>query len=405
MSDRFTDVPDSNIFHADIDWLAEAGITKGSNPPDNTEFSPHDPVTRQEMAAFLHRLALAGVVLPESVDVGTRHVLPDDGDNKSDGLSWATAMKSPQAAYEDLVAWADANLGGDRWHVGTVEIGRSQQLIDLGENGLDLHRRYTADFVGKVNTRLQSAKIEGTTMLGSTSTVAEQLVSIPGPTANDNAYGFRFFNLGFQPQSQMTAVIRANDANFTTVRDCFARPLSGILDGHFIVCDGEWDNSWWDISGNRVQSMGLIRTPRSSVTQNQNRWNIFNNQNFFSHPDLAMIDLYHVFDATIIGNNLEGRATGLRAKSSGSMTLTNSGESSSDHPFYHFQGGWWNTIVGGRCQYIGGNDGVFLQQDGGLGTTVVNGQVRKGQPNGDHAKNQIVGSIDEVTLLGAGGVS
>jgi 5'-nucleotidase len=54
-SDRFTDVPDSNIFHADIGWLADTDITRGCNPPDNTMFCPEDNVTRGQMAAFFVR--------------------------------------------------------------------------------------------------------------------------------------------------------------------------------------------------------------------------------------------------------------------------------------------------------------------------------------------------------------
>ena len=54
-SDVFTDVPSSNVFHNDITWLANAGVTKGCNPPDNTRFCPSDNVTREQMAAFLHR--------------------------------------------------------------------------------------------------------------------------------------------------------------------------------------------------------------------------------------------------------------------------------------------------------------------------------------------------------------
>lgn len=51
----FEDVPDTNIFHNDISWLADAGITRGCNPPDNTEFCPGDNVTRGQMAAFFVR--------------------------------------------------------------------------------------------------------------------------------------------------------------------------------------------------------------------------------------------------------------------------------------------------------------------------------------------------------------
>ena len=60
--DRFTDVPDSNVFHGDISWLATAGVTLGCNPPDNDEFCPADNVTREQMAAFMRRLAENQVV-------------------------------------------------------------------------------------------------------------------------------------------------------------------------------------------------------------------------------------------------------------------------------------------------------------------------------------------------------
>ena len=52
--DAFTDDDDSP-FEAHIDALAHAGITKGCNPPDNTHFCPHRPVSRGEVAALLHR--------------------------------------------------------------------------------------------------------------------------------------------------------------------------------------------------------------------------------------------------------------------------------------------------------------------------------------------------------------
>lgn len=51
----FDDVPPSNIFYDDIEWLRAEGITKGCNPPANTMFCPDRSVTRGEMAAFLAR--------------------------------------------------------------------------------------------------------------------------------------------------------------------------------------------------------------------------------------------------------------------------------------------------------------------------------------------------------------
>jgi len=61
-SHQFTDVPDSNIFHDDIGWLADSGVTLGCNPPANDEFCPGDSVTREQMAAFMRRLASNQVV-------------------------------------------------------------------------------------------------------------------------------------------------------------------------------------------------------------------------------------------------------------------------------------------------------------------------------------------------------
>ena len=56
-SHSFNDVPDTSTFHADIAWLAEAGVTRGCNPPANTEFCPEDEVSRGQMAAFMRRFA------------------------------------------------------------------------------------------------------------------------------------------------------------------------------------------------------------------------------------------------------------------------------------------------------------------------------------------------------------
>jgi SpoIID/LytB domain protein len=52
--DHFTD-DQGNLFQTEINALAEAGITKGCNPPANDRFCPDNHVTREQMAAFLVR--------------------------------------------------------------------------------------------------------------------------------------------------------------------------------------------------------------------------------------------------------------------------------------------------------------------------------------------------------------
>jgi LmbE family N-acetylglucosaminyl deacetylase len=52
---------DGSIFEADIAKLAASGITRGCNPSEgNTKFCPDGFVTREQMAAFLHRAASVG---------------------------------------------------------------------------------------------------------------------------------------------------------------------------------------------------------------------------------------------------------------------------------------------------------------------------------------------------------
>jgi len=46
---------DGSIFETDIEKLAQAGITQGCNPPANDQFCPYSRVTRAQMATFLTR--------------------------------------------------------------------------------------------------------------------------------------------------------------------------------------------------------------------------------------------------------------------------------------------------------------------------------------------------------------
>ncbi|MDJ0952277.1 MAG: S-layer homology domain-containing protein [Acidimicrobiia bacterium] len=60
---RFVDVPDSNIFANDIKWMDDNGITQGCG---TDLFCPKGNVTREQMSAFMRRLANS-----QAVDAGT----------------------------------------------------------------------------------------------------------------------------------------------------------------------------------------------------------------------------------------------------------------------------------------------------------------------------------------------
>lgn len=91
----FDDVSGSNIFHADIAWLADSGITMGCNPPANNLFCPDDFVTREQMAAFFHRAADS-----RAFDAGTL-----DGFDSTDFLK-----SSDKASDSDLLDGKDSSV-------------------------------------------------------------------------------------------------------------------------------------------------------------------------------------------------------------------------------------------------------------------------------------------------------
>jgi hypothetical protein len=93
-SHTFQDVPDTHTFHDDISWMRDSGITKGCNPPANTEFCPDDLASRGELAAFFHRFAEAGVVDADTLD----------GKDSSEFLG-----KNEKAADSDLLDGLDSS--------------------------------------------------------------------------------------------------------------------------------------------------------------------------------------------------------------------------------------------------------------------------------------------------------
>ncbi len=53
-TDYFID-DNGSIYEPDINRLAQAGISKGCNPPDNDRYCPANTATREQIAAFLRR--------------------------------------------------------------------------------------------------------------------------------------------------------------------------------------------------------------------------------------------------------------------------------------------------------------------------------------------------------------
>lgn len=96
---QFTDDDDS-VFEADIEWLANAGVTLGCNPPTNDNFCPDDEVKRGQMAAFMRRFAAF---------LGAEDGIVNEADTAATAVSATTADSATTAGDADTVDGYEAN--------------------------------------------------------------------------------------------------------------------------------------------------------------------------------------------------------------------------------------------------------------------------------------------------------
>jgi hypothetical protein len=127
----FTDVSDSSNFVDDINWMKTAGITNGCDAA-GTMYCPEENVTRQQMAAFMHRLATKRVV-----DAGTL-----DGKDSKDFV-FNTGWESETLNFTGIAAGAQVTLdktcplnkyvisGGGQSTYKQLVMATSQPLNDL----------------------------------------------------------------------------------------------------------------------------------------------------------------------------------------------------------------------------------------------------------------------------------
>ncbi|HEX2766163.1 MAG TPA: S-layer homology domain-containing protein [Candidatus Limnocylindria bacterium] len=122
-SHQFTDVPDSNPFHNDIDALVDSGVTSGCG---GGKYCPSSNVTRGQMAAFLNRLGALGPGKTPVVNAATSQKTDGWDIGCPDGTTWAggicleTSTRTAASIY-DASATCQA-LGGTLF-------GRGQQWM------------------------------------------------------------------------------------------------------------------------------------------------------------------------------------------------------------------------------------------------------------------------------------
>jgi len=118
-SHDFADVPDSNIYHADISALAASGVTTGCG---GGNFCPSAFVTREQMAAFMNRLGALAAGKTPVVNA-----------TKLDGLDSTDFMPSGDIVTTQLGPWLTTN---DASMDITVDRTYEYEQLNAASNGL-----------------------------------------------------------------------------------------------------------------------------------------------------------------------------------------------------------------------------------------------------------------------------
>jgi hypothetical protein len=143
-SHLFPDVPDSNPHHTTITRIATAGITAGCGGSEN--YCPSDPVTRDQMATFLHRglgRAASDWTYTENfaadtdVTVASLTITPGYASNKIPGANGFLKIDGAVTLYEG-VANLCACFVSVRILVDGVDAGATQYVLLKNDAGAQL---------------------------------------------------------------------------------------------------------------------------------------------------------------------------------------------------------------------------------------------------------------------------
>lgn len=138
-NNRFRDV-DGSVFKADINAIASVGITRGCNPPANDRFCPSKLVTRGEMATFIARsMQLRTISAPEDCNVARRGPASPTGDARVEsGQSIQKAIDNHGNGATIVIAAGVHNM------TGPISPRHGNQIV--GERGAVLDGGGTAEF-------------------------------------------------------------------------------------------------------------------------------------------------------------------------------------------------------------------------------------------------------------------
>lgn len=164
-SHQFSDVPNSNPYHNDVDALVDSGVTSGCG---GGKYCPDKSVTRGEMAAFMNRLGALGPGKTPVVNAATSN--STDGWSVgcpantvlSGGLCFDTSTRSTGDVFDASTFCADLGGGffgrGQIWKLpGVLELRAADENGDIAITAEEWSSTYYFDDVNGA----QSASVVG----------------------------------------------------------------------------------------------------------------------------------------------------------------------------------------------------------------------------------------------------
>jgi S-layer homology domain len=262
----FTDVAASNIFFCAIAEAYVSGLTNGTSA---TTFSPSDPVTRQQMAAFITR------TMDQSLIRGSKRAVLDQfwnpqGPNNLALTSLGSSLRFVKSDGSDL--WV-ANQDSD-----TVSRVRASDGKKLSEWNVDVAPTAVLVAMGKVFiTGLTSPgrlyEIDPTQAPGFANTVTSSLGGSPAAIAFDGQHVWTANQLTSGTPGSVS-IVTLSPSSVTTVTTGFSNPFGIIYDGTniWVTDHGDGTLKKLDSSGNILMSVPLAGAPTCPAFDGTNIW-------------------------------------------------------------------------------------------------------------------------------------
>ena len=245
----WADVPDDSIFVDDTNWMKITGVSVGCNPPDNTEYCPKSLLTREQMAAFMHRLSDLQVVdAATAIDAENAEnsdtvdgrdadeLMSITGSTTVEGVAFLPAAGNPkllttlsdfEVPADGGVVTAQANLTAEP--LSGPQLGLVWTVIDGNGDCGAVPIPIPAD----AGFYLTLGTIIDTTSAMSTMAVDKGTIDIDLCTAGldtDSTYINAHLNVNWDPQVASAGVAVASSAQAKTWQEILA-PFAGALDG------------------------------------------------------------------------------------------------------------------------------------------------------------------------------